>query len=162
MKIFFYGELILFSVDKINGVASVAIDVESNWPISNFLIYYRMVKTFRFTFRFNGNEKNFRESTPRSKVIRHPNARLIVRASFSAQVSFFLKGSTRFYTFRRQEKKKKGKKGNKKKRTTKGIIYYAIRWSSVKIEYKIEGASGVTSPRINADCYVVIEIPRGE
>lgn len=30
MKIFFYGELILFSVDKINGVASVAIDVESN------------------------------------------------------------------------------------------------------------------------------------
>lgn len=28
MKIFFYGELILFSVDKINGVARVAIDVE--------------------------------------------------------------------------------------------------------------------------------------
>lgn len=28
MKIFFYGELILFSVDKINGVARVDIDVE--------------------------------------------------------------------------------------------------------------------------------------
>lgn len=120
MKIFFYGELILFSVDKINGVASVAIDVESNWPISNFLIYYRMVKTFRFTFRFNGNEKNFRESTPRSKVIRHPNARLIVRASFSAQVSFFLKGSTRFYTFRWQEKKRRGKRETKKKKDNEG------------------------------------------
>lgn len=120
MKIFFYGELILFSVDKINGVASVAIDVESNWPISNFLIYYRMVKTFRFMFRFNGNEKNFRESTPRSKVIRHPNARLIVRASFSAQVSFFLKGSTRFYTFCRQEKKKEGEKGKQKKKDNEG------------------------------------------
>lgn len=126
MKIFFYGELILFSVDKINGVASVAIDVESNWPISNFLIYYRMVKTFRFTFRFNWekiNEKNFRENTPRSKVIRHPNARLIVRASFSAQVSYFLKGSTRFYTFRRQEKKKKGKKGNKKKKGQRRVLF---------------------------------------
>lgn len=83
-----------------------------------------MVKTFRFTFRFNGNEKNFRESTPRSKVIRHPNARLIVRASFSAQVSFFLKGSTRFYTFRRQEKKKKkGKKGNKKKKEQRRVLF---------------------------------------
>lgn len=82
-----------------------------------------MVKTFRFTFRFNGNEKNFRESTPRSKVIRYPNARLIVRASFSAQVSFFLKGSTRFYTFRRQKKKKKGKKGNKKKKGQRRVLF---------------------------------------
>lgn len=49
MKIFFYGELILFSVDKINGgggAASVVID-ENNWPISNFLIYYRIMQTFR-------------------------------------------------------------------------------------------------------------------
>ena len=58
------------------------------------------------------------------------------------------------------EKEKEKKEKKILRSGEEGLVYYAVRWSSVKLEYKTGG--GAASFPISADCYAVIEIPKEE